>query len=263
MQGLTDRDSYGLRRLGRWARLIVVAAAVSVGGGLLGRGILSYIQAMGVFDLRRIEVRGNNILTRAEVVDAMALPLVGSVFDVDLSAVQEHVEVLNYVYGVRLGRKFPHTLFIDIVENQPLAYVAAPEYYLLTKEGEALPLPRRRFELELPTVSGADSVLNALAQGTVGGHEQLRQAWEILNYFHVSFPNLYRDISELVFTGDGEITLYMAETSTAVRLGDRDLERRIAMLDAFLSTISGKRSLMDYSYIDLRYKRQVVVRERA
>ncbi|MQY64291.1 MAG: FtsQ-type POTRA domain-containing protein, partial [Calditrichaeota bacterium] len=111
MQGLIDRDSYGLRHLEGWVRLIVVAAAVSVGGGLLGRGILSYIQVIGVFDLRRIEVRGNNILTRAEVVDAMALPLVGSIFDVDLSAVQEQVEVLNYVYGVRLGRKFPHTLF--------------------------------------------------------------------------------------------------------------------------------------------------------
>jgi len=35
------------------------------------------------------------------------------------------------------------------------------------------------------------------------------------------------------------------------------------MLDAFLLTISGKRSLMDYSYIDLRYERQVIVRERA
>lgn len=260
---MIDRNPSGLRRLGSWARPVVAAAAVSVGGWLLGKGILSYLQAMGVFDLRRIEVRGNNILTRATVVDAMALPLVGSVFEVDLSAIQERVEALNYVYGVRLGRKFPHTLFIDIVENQPMAYVAAPEYYLLTREGEALPLPHRRFELELPTVSGADSALNALALGHVGGHEQLRQAWEILNYLHVSFPNLYRDLSELVFADNGEITLYMVETSTAVRLGSRDLERRIATLDAFLFTITGKRSLMDYSYIDLRYERQVVVRERA
>lgn len=260
---MTDKNPYSLRRLGKWARLVAAASGVSVAGWFLATGILSYTSAMGVFDLRRVEVRGNNILTRAEVVEAMALPLIGSVFEVDLSAVQERVEVLNYVYGVRLGRKLPHTLFIDIVENQPMAYVAAAEYYILTAEGETLPLPHRRFDLELPTVSGADSTLNALTAGHVGEHEQLRQAWEILNYFHVFFPNLYRDLSELVFTDNGEITLYMAETSTAVRLGGQDLERRIAMLDAFLLTISGKRSLMDYSYIDLRYERQVIVRERA
>ena len=55
----------------------------------------------------------------------------------------------------------------------------------------------------------------------------------------------------------------MAETSTPVRLGQRDLLLRIATLDAFLNTLSGKRSLLDYAYIDLRYDRQVVVRERA
>ncbi len=260
---MTDKNPYSLRRLGKWARLVVTASIISVVGWFLTTGILGYTRAMGLFDLRHIEVRGNNILTRAEVVDAMALPLIGSVFEVDLSAIQERVEVLNYVYGVRLGRKLPHTLFIDIIENQPMAYVAAPEYYILTAEGEALPLRHRRFDLELPTVSGADSTLNALAAGHVREHEQLRQAWEILNYFHVFFPNLYRDLSELVFTGNGEITLYMAETSTAVHLGGQDLERRIAMLDAFILTISGKRSLRDYSYIDLRYERQVIVRERA
>lgn len=260
---MTNKNPYSLRRLGKWARLVVTVSGISVAGWFLATGILSYTRTMGVFDLRRVEVRGNNILTRAEVVDAMALPLIGSVFEVDLSAIQERVEVLNYVYGVRLGRKLPHTLFIDIVENQPMAYVAASEYYILTAEGETLPLPHRRFDLELPTISGADSTLNALTAGHVREHKQLRQAWEILNYFQVFFPDMYRDLSELVFTDNGEITLYMAETSTAVRLGGQDLERRIAMLDAFLFTISGKRSLMDYSYIDLRYERQVIVRERA
>jgi len=263
MPALSNREPFSIRRLGTWIRQIIAISATAAIGWLLGRGVLSYVDAMAVFELRRIEVRGNNILTRSEVVDAMAPPLTGSVFEVNLLALQERVEALNYVYGVRLGRKFPHTLFVDIVENQPLAYVAAPEYYILTSEQEALPLPRGRFELELPTVSGADSALDALTLGTISGHEQLKQAWEILHYIHSSFPALYRELSELVFAANGEITLYMAETSTAVHLGNKDLERRIAMLDAFLITLSGKRSLADYSYIDLRYERQVVVRERA
>ncbi|MFB0515955.1 MAG: cell division protein FtsQ/DivIB [Candidatus Neomarinimicrobiota bacterium] len=260
---MPNRDPSALRHLGSWARSVFVGSILVVAGWPLGKGILSYLNNIAVFELRRIEVRGNNILTRAEVVKTMAVPLTGSVFDVDLPALQGRVEELDYVYGVRLGRKLPHTLFVDLVENQPLAYVAAPEYYLLTDEQEALPLPHGRFELELPTVSGADSALKALALGSVNDHAQLQQAWKILHYIYASFPSLYQELSELVFADNGEITLYMTETSTAVRLGSQELEQRIATLDAFLLTVSGKRSLIDYSYIDLRYNRQVVVRERA
>lgn len=263
MQDSTSRAKYALGRVGQWISLITVIAVMSVGGWYLGKGAIHYTREVGVFDLRRIEVRGNNILTRAEIIEAMMLPLVGTVFDVDLAVVQERVETLNYIYGIRLGRKLPHTIYIDIIENQPLAYVAGPEGFILSREGEALPLPHGRFELELPTVSGADSTLSTLALGTVEGHEQLSRALDILNYFYLSYPNLYSELSELVFTNNGEITLYMTETSTAIRLGDRSLVERVSMLDAFLATVSRNRRLRDYLYIDLRYEHQIVVRERA
>lgn len=258
--------SRGRSRLGvqlRRVRTGLLAVALAATGWLVGSAALAYIESIGVFQLRRVEVRGNNILTRSEVIKAMALPLTGSIFHVDLPAVQRRVELLQYVYGVRLGRKFPHRIYIDIVENQPLAYVAAPEYFIISAEGVALPLPRGRFELELPTVTGTDSALTALSKGSIEGHGQLQRAWDLLTYIRNSFPMLYSELSEVVFGRDGEITLYMAETSTPVRLGQRDLLRRIATLDAFLNTLSGKRSLLDYAYIDLRYDRQVVVRERA
>ncbi len=263
MQVLPHRASSTLVRLGIWTRLGIIVAILAVAGWVLGKNIHSYVRAVGVFELRRIEVRGNNILTRAEVVDAMALPLTGSIFDVNLPVVRERVEALNYVYGVRVGRKLPHILFVDVVENDPLAYVAAPEYYLLTSEQEVLPLPHGQFELELPTISGADSTMDTFEQGTIQDHAQLQQAWQLLHFIHQSYPDLYGELSELVLSSSGEITLYMTETSTAIHLGERDLEQRIAVLDAFLFTISGDRNLMDYSYIDLRYDRQVVVRERA
>ncbi len=249
-------------QLGR-LRAGLLAVALAVTGWLVGRASLAYIDSIGVFERRRIEVRGNNILTRSEVIKAMALPITGSIFSVDLPAVQRRVEALQYVYGVRLGRRFPHRIYIDIVESQPLAYVAAPEYFVISGDGAALPLPHGRFELELPTVTGADSAWAALADGRIEGHGQLRQAWVLLSYIQTSFPRLYHELSEVVFGRDGDITLYMAETSTPVRLGERDLLQRIATLDAFLNTLSGKRSLLDYAYIDLRYDRQVVVRERA
>ena len=249
-----------IKRLGRWVRTILTTVAVMALGWLLGKGILEYTEEMSVFELRRIEVRGNRIISRAEIINAIDLPLTGSIFDIDLEGIQRRVERLNYIHGVRLGRIFPHTVFVDIMENQPLAYVAAPEFFVLSAEGVALPLPYGRFNLELPTVSGILGVISALDTGVI---EQLVQAAERLSYLKTTYPVLYQELSEIVFSTTGEVTLYLAETSTAVRLGDTDLEQRIATLDAFLTTIMGQRNVMDYSYIDLRYKQQIIVRERA
>ncbi|MEE9464077.1 MAG: FtsQ-type POTRA domain-containing protein [Candidatus Neomarinimicrobiota bacterium] len=252
-----------IKHLGRWLRTaLTVALAITI-GSLLGNGILSYAEKISIFELRRIEVRGNRIISRAEIINAIDLPLTGSIFDVDLAGIQRRVERLNYIHGVRLGRIFPHTIFVDILENQPLAYVAAPEFFVLTVEGTALPLPYGRFDLELPTVSGIPGVISALDAGVIEGSEQLVQAREMLDYLRTAYPVLYQELSEIVFSAAGEVTLYLAETSTAVRLGDTDLQQRIATLDAFLTTIMGQRNVMDYSYIDLRYKQQIIVRERA
>jgi len=231
-------------------------------GYFISRGMLTYCRNIDLFELRRVEVRGNNILTRAEVIKAMEVPITGSLFDVDLRRIQRKMETLQYIYGVRLGRQLPHTIFIDVVENEPLAYVAAPEFFILSCEGEALPLPHGQLELELPTITGLDGAADALKAGGVTNHQQLNQAWEILLHIMDRYPGIYLELSELVFGDDNEVTLYIADNSTAVRLGNQKIEQRIAMLDAFLLTVKGKRTLMDYSYIDLRYDKQIIVRER-
>jgi cell division septal protein FtsQ len=251
-----------VRNLVRWLRRGLTAALVIGIGWVLGKTVVGYTKEMAVFDLRRIEIRGHSIVSRADVINVIDLPLAGSIFDVDLDAIQHKVERLNFIHGVRLGRIFPHTVFVDIVENRPLAYVAAPEFFVLTAEGSALPLPNGRYELELPTVTGIPGVISALDAGHIDGYEKLAQAREILSYMQTAFPVLYQELSEIVFSDAGEITLYLAETSTAVRLGDSELEQRIATLDAFLTTIMGQHSVADYSYIDLRYKQQIIVRER-
>ena len=51
------------------------------------KGSLAYCREMAIFDLRRIEVRGNHILERADIIEAMALPLTGDIFDLDLRKV--------------------------------------------------------------------------------------------------------------------------------------------------------------------------------
>ncbi len=251
-----------LNQIGKTTRNGILASAILIAAWTTAKTTMAYANHVGTFDLKRIEVRGNDLLTRAEVVEAMALPLVGSVFDIDLRQLQARVEAVDYVYGVRVGRRFPNTLFVDLVENHPLAYVAAAEYFTMSYEGFALPLPHGRFEVELPTITGTDSVLACLEIGSVVDHPQLSQTWELLKFIYTNYPKIYREISELVYSDNNELTLLLAENSTAIKLGAANIQERIIILDAFINTLAGKRRLTDYTYIDLRYSKQIVVRER-
>lgn len=243
---------------------LLVALVTTAAGYFIGSGAMAYTREAAVFNLERVEVRGNNILTRAELVEALDLDLTTSLFELPMRDLQARVEAVGYVYGVRIGRTFPHTLFLDVVENRPLAYVAGPEeFYVLTAEGVALPLPHGRMELELPTIAGIDSASAALQAGNVGGHPQLGNIYQVLRYMEISHPRLLAQLSELVVGENGDVTLYLAETSTAVKLSGAEMRQSIALLDAFLTTIRGKKNLRDYAYIDLRYKHQIVVKERA
>ena len=249
-------------RLARYARLTAQTVVIIVAVGGLTVAAIRYAGATGTFDLRHIEVQGTHVLTRADVVRALAIPLEVNLFQLDLPALQERLEALDYVFGVRLGRRFPHVLFVDVVEETPLAYVAASEYFTLTAQGSTLPLPHGRFELEIPTVSGVAQADAALSAGSAQGHASLEKARRLLSHMAVDQSALYHDLSEMVFTSDDNVVLYMAESSTPVFLGNRDLLPRIGVLSAFLRTIAHLRTLRDYSHIDLRYDGQVVVLER-
>ena len=260
---MDNNDSFAVSYWQERGKNYVIALVTAAAGFFVGNGAMDYMRDAGVFNLERVEVRGNDILTRAEVVEALDLALTASLFDLPLSDLQTRVENLGYVYGVRLGRTFPHTLFVDVVENRPLAYVAGPEYYVLTAEGRALPLPHGRMELELPTIADIDSSLSALEAGDVSGHSQLAHISRVLQYMDSSHPRLFAQLSELVVGADDEVTLYLAENSTEVKLSGTGMRQSIDLLDAFLVAVRGKRSLKDYAYIDLRFKRQIVVKERA
>ncbi len=248
--------------LATWGRRTVATAGTLLMGWFAVHATTDYAKQSHVFELRRIEVRGTEILHKAEIIDAMKVPITGSIFDLQLDEIQLRLEKLNYIAGVRLGRLFPHTLFVDVVENQPLAYIQAPEYYLMSLEGLALPLPHGKFEVALPTISGLDNVLECLDAGTIRGHLQLGQAWEMLVTIRHRYPDIYNDLSEMVFDGSNGITLYLSGSSTAVRLGSEQLNERIILLDAFLKTVQGVERLDKYAYIDLRYKQQIIVKER-
>ena len=80
----------------------------------------------------------------------------------------------------------------------------------------------------------------------------------ILDYY----PALYSNISEITMNANDEYVIILARYPTKVILGNTDVWDKIQILGKFEHSLSNKRQLSDYKYLDLRYDNQVIAKER-
>ena len=74
-------------------------------------------------------------------------------------------------------------------------------------------------------------------------------------------PDLYHSISEIFLTNNDEINLILAENPTKIMLGNNNTHYKIDLLKEFERTMGTKKEITDFTYLDMRYNNQVVVKE--
>ena len=73
---------------------------------------------------------------------------------------------------------------------------------------------------------------------------------------------MYEDISEFVFNDSNEYEIILKNGKTKILLGSDNVFKKIDYLKAFDDELPDDKDFNIYKYIDLRYKDQIVVRER-
>jgi len=113
--------------------LVVLVLAALVAGAVHAVYFSSWLAAS------RVEVRGGEVLSAAEVTEVAAVPLGGPLADADLEAVRLRVGSLALVEEVEVTRSWPDTVVVDVVERVPVAAVGVgAELRGLDDEGTVL-----------------------------------------------------------------------------------------------------------------------------
>jgi cell division septal protein FtsQ len=92
------------------------------------------------------------------------------------------------------------------------------------------------------------------------GDFELTKALRFVNKSKAIHNELYENLSEVRYTNNN-ISL-ITDERTKIDLGDNKAIYKISILKEFQNTVQNKRSLNDYSYIDLKIDNQIIVRER-
>ncbi len=239
------------------AALLVVGLAAS-----LAR-VPEALARMETFKITEVRVEGNRFLTREEALNALAIPPGASVWD-DLDVWEEQLRRHPLVEDVKIRRRLPGVLILDVKETEPVALVPNPTLEPVDASGRFLPIDPAEHRLDLPIL--------ALAGGkkmmTPSASERRLMAGEIARISQQD-PELLSRISEVTLHPRGDLWAQVWRRDTVRDVWDTpvnllfrpDLPARrfqdgLRVLEDALVRFGGDR-ILD---LDLRYEDQVVVR---
>jgi cell division protein FtsQ len=194
---------------------------------------------LAFFRVRRVEIVGAQYVPAGDIMRRLAVDTSHSVWD-PAEPLEQRLSRHPEIRSVRVRRRLPGTLVVEIVESPPVALVPADTGLgVYDDRGVLLPVDPTRADVDAPVLARRDTAL-------------LRLLGEIRR----DAPALYQQISELRRLPRGEVWMRLAGTSV---LAAPDVNvNRLLELDPVAQDLA--RRQLHAVELDLRFRDQVIAR---
>jgi cell division protein FtsQ len=223
-----------------WPAWKVAAAAVVVIAAVLaplwGPRVLA---ELAYFRVRRVEIVGARLVQPSDILGRLHVDTLSSVWQA-ARPLEERVASHPGVQSVRVRRRLPGTLVVEITERWPVALVPTPSGLVpIDERGTALQIDLTRITVDAPIMAYRDASL-----------------FRLLGRIRAEAPELYGRISEAGRSGGDEIWLRIS--SVPVRAMAEVSVERLAEVGPVEQDLAQRR--LRAVEIDLRYRDQVIAR---
>ena len=209
--------------------------------------VQAYSFSIGLFNDFDIQISGNNYIDTALIEDEIYPLMSSSLLSINLTAIQDKLESLDFIEAVLVSRILPHTLIIHIVERSPILLLN------MDKKGTLLPANEKSIGIfPVPVLSILDD--NKPIDKYLGDITQCFQ------FLLAEYPIFYKNLSEVKIQAG--IWEFYSDNNTKIYAHDSYLISQLNILKYFEKTVHPMRYLQHYRYIDLRIKDQVIVKEK-
>jgi cell division septal protein FtsQ len=212
--------------------------------------------------LSEANVYGNQSMGRQRLQDLLEAHYNQPLSEIDIPYMQSKFMVFPLIRDVKISKSYPNQINIHLRESNPIAYLRLDKFYCYGDDGRLLPLPDKGMIYNLPILSGISGrPTNKIAEDFVNTTaDSLR---DILTLIRKDYPSIYTDISEISFQKNKHVELVSALYGTLVRLGPTEtIEEKLAILNEFNRAKEKGKTIGEYEYIDIRFKHQLIVKER-
>ena len=184
-----------------------------------------------------------------------------NIFKINISEINKVIEDHPYVKAARISNHYPNKIKIEIIEREPIAILQINPNIMIDKDGIILPDIDNFKNFDLPTLTNFNFKEDSSVIGERIKSIKIHECIQWLADIEKNYNYLYQNLSELKITSSEEIELILSDYPTKIYLGQSKFENRIKILKEFEKTLKPK-NISDYSYLDMRYENQIVVKER-
>lgn len=209
------------------------------------------------FKLERIEVSRMRQLSRDEIVSLTGAKLGDSLLKLELQHVAEQLEKNPWIEKLKVRRRFPGTLSIEITERVPVAVVNMGYLYYLDAKGEIFKPLTEGDRLDFPVLTGITE--EDLLKDADGMKKMLTTALGIMDLLKKG--NVFRlsDVSEIHLDKGYGFTLFTVQGGIPVKLGNSDFEGKLARFSRIYQELTSQ--IASLEYVDLNYADKIVVKK--
>jgi cell division protein FtsQ len=249
--------SQGWQAVGRVILMGLLLGGVSAAAVL---GTYRFAQTSPRFAVRQIDIDGLRRKNREAILDLSHVTLGKNIFSVDTKAVEGAILVDSWIREVKVERRLPATIRIELVERDAGALAMLGEQMLVvTRTGD----PFKKYEssdpADLPIITGVS--VDEPGREPSLERRRIGLALEVFRHYErTSLARLY-PAQELHLTPGGEVVLTVGKTGIALHLGAGPWAKKLAMAERVLGKLRGQKGSVGMVFLDNRaHPERVVVR---
>lgn len=238
----------------RWLTFVFVLALAVALGGMVSR-IPRALEEVEAFKVSDVRLRGARFLTQEEAMEALELRPGASVWD-DTKVLETRLKGHPLVADVRVHRRFPSALLIQVVEREPVALFPNPTLEPVDEAGRILPIDPAYHKLDLPIIASAGRE----GPGSLTPSELHLLAGEIKRLAQGD-PDFHSSISDFTLYPRGDVRVRISDPPVTLHfnpgLSTGQIQTGLRVLRDAQDRLVEQGEVVE---LDLRFEDQVVVR---
>lgn len=254
---LRDRVRGPLLLVGRVA-LTLVAAAAAVA---LYRVVDRWVRSAPEFALTEIAIEGETRLSEAELRAVADVHLGDNAFARSPEEVRAALLGHPWIADADVVRRLPGTLRIDVREHEAVALLLVEHPYLIASDGTVIKRAEAGDPMDLPIVTGVE---RARFVTDLGFRTQLlATVVALIDEYESSGLSTRATLAEVHVEPGDELTLFVGDDATEVRLGAGPYRRKLERFARVLDELRREEARAAYVFLDnVRRPDRVTVRLR-
>jgi cell division protein FtsQ len=214
------------------------------------------------FAIRTVDLVGAHRLALDEVKSESGVTVGANIFALDTDAAEKKLLENPWISEIKLTRRLPNTLRVELSEREAAAVVSLAEHlYLVTREG----VPFKEIQVgdpyDLPLITGASA--ESLARDRAREIERIQTGLEVLHQFErVPLSKVY-PAEEVHLADAGDVTLTVGKEGVTLELGTGPWRKKLLMAEVVVGELRKKGRTPGIVFLDnTAHPERVVVRMR-